>query len=70
VPVTLGHDYGTTVEIVSGIDPNDQVIVAPSDSLSDGTLVRVANPPATAPAADPPPAKVAPRAQTAPQAQK
>src|SRR6202022_1578674 len=53
VPVTLGHDYGTTVEIVCGIDPNDQVIVAPSDSLSDGTLVRVATPPA----ADSPPAK-------------
>jgi RND family efflux transporter MFP subunit len=62
VPVTLGHDYGTTVEIVSGIDPNDQVIVAPSDSLSDGTLVRVANPPPTAPTADQLPAKAAPRA--------
>ena len=62
VPVTLGHDYGTTVEIVSGIDPSDQVIVAPSDSLSDGTLVRVANAPSTAPAAAPPPAKAAPRA--------
>jgi RND family efflux transporter MFP subunit len=68
VLVTLGHDYGTTVEIVSGIDPSDQVIVAPSDSLSDGTLVRVANPPPTG--ADPPPAQAAPRAQTAPQARK
>jgi RND family efflux transporter MFP subunit len=60
VPVTLGHDYGTTVEIVAGIDPGDQVIVAPSDSLSSGTLVRVATPQpaaAPAPAASPPPVK-------------
>ena len=64
VPVTLGHDYGATVEIVAGIDPGDQVIVAPSDSLTSGTLVRVATPPpASAPAAvgSPPPARTAPR---------
>ena len=64
VPVTLGHDYGTSVEIVSGIDPHDQVIVSPSDSLSDGTLVWVANRPPAAPAVDPPRAKAAPRART------
>src|SRR4029453_4377837 len=33
VPVTIGHDYGTTVEIVAGIEPGDQVILSPSDSL-------------------------------------
>ncbi len=33
VPVTIGRDYGTTVEIVAGLQPTDQVIVAPSDSL-------------------------------------
>jgi len=62
VPVTIGHDYGTTVEIVAGIDPGDQVIVAPSDSLTSGTLVRVATPPPAAtpaPAESPPPAKAA-----------
>ena len=44
VPVTIGRDYGTTVEIVTGIKPGDQVIVAPSDSLISGTRVRIARP--------------------------
>jgi len=48
VPVTIGRDYGTTVEILTGIQPTDQVIVAPSDSLTSGTRVRVAHPPAAA----------------------
>jgi multidrug efflux pump subunit AcrA (membrane-fusion protein) len=42
VPVTIGRDYGTTVEIMTGIKPGDQVIVAPSDSLTSGTRVRIA----------------------------
>jgi RND family efflux transporter MFP subunit len=42
VPVTIGRDYGTTVEIMTGIQPSDQVIVAPSDSLTSGTRVRIA----------------------------
>jgi RND family efflux transporter MFP subunit len=46
VPVTIGHDYGTTVEIVAGIQPTDQVIVSPSDSLTSGTRVRIAGAPA------------------------
>jgi RND family efflux transporter MFP subunit len=45
VPVTIGNDYGTTVEIVAGIQPTDQVIVSPSDSLTSGTRVRIATPP-------------------------
>ena len=48
IPVTIGHDYGTTVEIMSGLEPTDQVIVAPSDSLTSGTRVRIAHPPAGA----------------------
>ena len=46
VPVTIGRDYGTTVEILTGIQPNDQVIIAPSDSLTSGTRVRIARAPA------------------------
>jgi RND family efflux transporter MFP subunit len=46
VPVTIGHDYGTTVEIVAGLQPTDQVIVAPSDSLTSGTRVRIVGVPA------------------------
>ena len=48
VPVTIGRDYGTTVEIVAGLKPADQVIVAPSDSLTTGTRVRIAGAPAGA----------------------
>lgn len=42
VPVAIGHDYGTSLEILSGLSPRDSVIVDPSDSLTDGMPVRVA----------------------------
>ena len=41
VAVTIAHDYGNTVEISAGLQATDQVIVAPSDSLTSGTPVRV-----------------------------
>ena len=40
--VSLGADFGQTVEILSGIDKNDQLVVNPSDSLADGDVVVVA----------------------------
>jgi RND family efflux transporter MFP subunit len=43
VSVKINHDYGNSVEIVSGLHPTDAVIVDPSDSLVDGTPVRVSN---------------------------
>ncbi len=46
--VTIGRDYGSSVEVVSGLDASDPVIVNPSDSLIDGTAVRVNTPPAQA----------------------
>ncbi|AFL87603.1 RND family efflux transporter, MFP subunit [Terriglobus roseus DSM 18391] len=39
--VHVGHDYGDTVEVVSGVDANDAIILDPSDSLVDGAHVRV-----------------------------
>jgi RND family efflux transporter MFP subunit len=42
VPITIGRDYGTEVEVVSGIAAEDQVIENPSDSLTSGTEVRIA----------------------------
>jgi len=39
--VKLGRDFGQTVEILAGVSPSDRVILNPSDSLSDGTSVRV-----------------------------
>ena len=41
VPITIGRDYGDTVEVVSGLQPTDQVIANPSDSLISGTSVRI-----------------------------
>ena len=40
-PITIGVDYGDSVQVTSGLTPADQVIVSPSDSLISGTPVRV-----------------------------
>lgn len=42
VPITIGRDYGATVEVVSGLIPADEVIINPMDSLISGAPVRVA----------------------------
>jgi RND family efflux transporter MFP subunit len=41
VPITIGHDFGSTVEVTSGITPQDQVILDPSDSLISGIPVEI-----------------------------
>jgi RND family efflux transporter MFP subunit len=41
-PVTLGKDFGTEVEVTSGIDRSDLVITNPPDSLVSGSTVRLA----------------------------
>jgi RND family efflux transporter MFP subunit len=43
--VAVGRDFGTEVEVVSGLEPSDQVIVNPADSLSAGAQVRVVKAP-------------------------
>ena len=40
-PVTAGHDFGNSIEIVSGLQPNDQVIINPPDSIVHGQQVKV-----------------------------
>jgi RND family efflux transporter MFP subunit len=42
VAVTIGHDYGQEVELVSGIQSTDAIVVDPSDSIADGQPVRIA----------------------------
>jgi RND family efflux transporter MFP subunit len=44
VPITIGRDFGATVEVVAGLHPTDQVIVNPSDSLISSTHVQVNGP--------------------------
>jgi len=42
VPIVMGRDFGNQVEVVSGITAQDAVILNPSDSLTSGMQVRVA----------------------------
>lgn len=39
--VTPGHDYGNEIEIVSGLQANDQVIINPPDSIVSGQAVQI-----------------------------
>ena len=43
-PVTIGQDDGRTVQIITGLDKNDQVIQDPPDSLIEGEKVHVLTP--------------------------
>jgi RND family efflux transporter MFP subunit len=47
IPVTPGHDYGEKIEILSGLQAADTVIVNPPDSLVSGQKVEVVQPAAT-----------------------
>jgi RND family efflux transporter MFP subunit len=42
-PITIGQDYGSAVEVVSGLTAQDAVVLNPSDSLANGALVRIEN---------------------------
>jgi multidrug efflux pump subunit AcrA (membrane-fusion protein) len=42
--ITMGRDYGTQVEVVSGLTANQKVIDSPPDSLVEGEQVRVISP--------------------------
>jgi RND family efflux transporter MFP subunit len=42
VPITIGHDYGSSVEVLSGLHASDAVILDPSDSLESGQRVEIA----------------------------
>jgi len=39
--ISIGRDYGSKVEVLGGLDPNDRIIVNPADSLADGQQVNV-----------------------------
>lgn len=43
-PITIGRDFGATLEILGGVDASDQIIINPSDSLEEGQLVHVGKP--------------------------
>lgn len=44
-PISIGRDYGTTLEILAaGVSTQDQIVINPSDSLDDGQQVNLAPP--------------------------
>jgi RND family efflux transporter MFP subunit len=40
-PVKIGRDYGSAVEVISGLQASDAVMLDPADSLVSGALVRI-----------------------------
>jgi RND family efflux transporter MFP subunit len=43
--IVQGRDFGNTIEVLSGIEASDIVVVNPPDSITDGVAVRIAAPP-------------------------
>ena len=43
--IVQGRDFGNAIEVLSGLAPDDAVVVNPPDSIVDGLTVRVAAPP-------------------------
>jgi hypothetical protein len=43
----LGRDFGNTVEVLSGLEANDRVIINPPDAIAEGMNVQIAKPAAT-----------------------
>jgi RND family efflux transporter MFP subunit len=47
--IVQGRDFGSSIEVLSGLDPGDAVVVNPPDSITDGAPVRIAPTPAGRP---------------------
>jgi RND family efflux transporter MFP subunit len=40
-PLTIGRDFGTTLEILNGLSTDDWIVLNPADSLDEGQQVNV-----------------------------
>jgi RND family efflux transporter MFP subunit len=47
--ITLGRDFGTTIEVASGLTLDERVIANPGDAIAPGDSVRVVNSPSKSP---------------------
>ena len=47
-PLTIGRDYGTSLEVVQGLSATDLIVINPADSLEEGVQVNVKEIPAAA----------------------
>jgi RND family efflux transporter MFP subunit len=66
-PLDIGRDYGTSLEVLTGLKPDDWIVLNPPDSIENGEQVNVQevkNPLAT-PAPTPPPKAPNPTSPTA-----
>ncbi len=52
--ITTGRDFGKSLEVLTGVDPNDQVVLNPPESIADGIVVRIAGEPEQEVASTPP----------------
>ncbi len=43
--ITSGRDFGKSIEVLSGLEANDQVVLNPPDSIAEGASVRFAGEP-------------------------
>jgi multidrug efflux pump subunit AcrA (membrane-fusion protein) len=41
LPLEIGRDYGTTLEVLQGLNAGDWIVVNPADSLDEGVQVNV-----------------------------
>ncbi len=68
--LTIGRDYGTSLEVLQGLEPTDWIVLNPPDSLDEGQEVRVKQlaqaGAAGAPGQAPPSQSKAPNAAAAP----
>jgi len=39
--ITQGRDFGSSIEVLAGLDASDDIVLNPPDSITDGMLVRV-----------------------------
>ena len=49
-PLVIGRDYGTSVEVLQGLQPSDWIVINPPDSLDEGAQVNVKELPQNPPA--------------------
>ena len=40
--ITIGRDFGNTLEVLQGIDPTDRIVINPPDALEQGEEVNIA----------------------------
>jgi hypothetical protein len=49
--LSIGRDYGTSLEVLQGLNADDWIVLNPPDSLDDGVQVNVKEPQKAAPGA-------------------